>query len=81
MKKVAGIDLAKIDLAELTLRLMETGIGLERPAGPAPELLQRALKSAENDPDTLEAFSDFQRMAATAMEYFAEEINKAQAVN
>lgn len=79
MKPVA---VAEIDHAELTLRLMEIGLGVVRPAGkPTRELLNEAISAAADDPVKSKILDDFQRMAATSIKFVAEQINAAKAIN
>lgn len=75
-KRAALALVAEIDEAELGVRLMETAIGLKRPATEkrsAREILAHARQSLGTD----QAFN-FELMARRAIEYFRECIEQAQ---
>jgi hypothetical protein len=73
---------AEIDHNELTLRLMEIGLGLVRPNGQSPgDIMGDAIAAAEGDPIKTKVIGDFQQMAAASIEFVAEQINTAKSIN
>lgn len=70
---MAAIAEIEIDFAELTVRLMERGLGLKRPPGQTGiEALQEVRNDVTGDPIRERVLEDFEQMAAAAIYYFTE---------
>ena len=80
VKKAATKAIAEIDHAELTIRMLEIGIGMGRPAGMTGA---DALRHVRKVTPQMEAYiiDDFEKMAVAAMQYVAECINEMRTVS
>jgi len=71
-----------LDHSELTIRLLEIGIGLKRPSGKtAKELMIEVKAQAVGKQMNEKTIADFERMAATSIEFFAECAAEMQPIN
>ncbi len=79
-KKHAQRFVAEIDEAELTLRLMEIGIGAKRQPGRSARQILADMRthSFSRDPLAQKVFDDFGQMARASIAYFGECINNGK---
>ena len=81
-KKTAARAVAEIDHAELTIRLLEIGVGLRRPIGmTGAEALHDVKHTVNSGKIPAYIVADFEKMAVAAMTYLAECINNMKSVS
>ena len=80
VKKAATKAIAEIDHAELTIRMLEIGIGMRRPVGMKGAEALRHARKVTPQPDAY-IIDDFEKMAVAAMQYVAECINEMRTVS
>lgn len=70
-----------VDRNELTVRLLEVGLGLKRPSGKsARQILDDAETEFSGDPAKKTIVSDFEHMAQASLDYMLEQLKKADPV-